>query len=147
VPEPESGDWLHSDVEVRPSEIAGRGLFAATDLPAGTVVARLGVGGRLDALAVRTHRFCNHGCDPNLGWADEQALATMTDVAAGTELVTDYAMTVVDPDWIMRCHCPSYRCRQMIEGTDWRIPQLQRRYDGWWAPHVQRLVDGVRGSG
>jgi hypothetical protein len=28
----------------------------------------------------------------------------------------------------------------MVEGGDWQIPQLQRRYDGWWAPHVQRLV-------
>jgi hypothetical protein len=29
----------------------------------------------------------------------------------------------------------------MVEGTDWRIPQLQRRYAGHWAPHVQRLID------
>jgi hypothetical protein len=29
----------------------------------------------------------------------------------------------------------------MVEGGDWRIAQLQQRYDGWWAPHVQRLVD------
>jgi hypothetical protein len=65
----------------------------------------------------------------------------MTDVAAGTELFTDYALSVTDADWFLRCHCPSYRCRQMVEGGDWRIPQLQRRYAGWWAPHVQRLVD------
>ena len=88
-------------------------------------------------------RYVNHACDPNVGWLDERTLATMTDVAAGEELVTDYAMSIVEPEWFLRCHCPSYRCRQMVEGTDWRIPQLQRRYAGWWAPHVQALVDAT----
>ena len=164
--DPEADCWLHVTVEVRPSDIAGRGLFATTDLTAGTVVSRLG--GRLvDTATLRAlissseeyvdtvvvdedrhlllapgdNRFGNHCCDPNLGWVDEYSLATMIDVTAGEELLTDYAMSTVEPDWLMRCHCPSYRCRQMIEGTDWRIPQLQQRYQGWWTPYVQRLVD------
>ena len=29
----------------------------------------------------------------------------------------------------------------MVEGTDWRIPQLQLRYAGHWAPDVQALID------
>jgi SET domain-containing protein len=124
------------DVEVRASDIAGRGLFAAADLPAGTVVLRLAaspVAHRVDGLGAD---FPNHSCDPNLGWLDELGLATMVDVTEGEELVTDYAMAIAEPDWFLRCHCPSYRCRQMVEGTDWRIPQLQQRYAGWWAPHV-----------
>ena len=88
-------------------------------------------------------RFPNHCCDANLGWLDELTLVTMTEVAAGAELVSDYAMSIVEPEWFLRCHCPSYRCRQMVEGTDWRIPQLQARYAGWWAPHVQRLVEAL----
>jgi hypothetical protein len=124
-------------VQVRPSEIAGRGLFAIVDLPTGTVVLAVEVGraGPADVAALGVD-FPNHSCEPNLGWVDEQRLATMTDVSAGEELVTDYAMCIVEPDWFLRCHCPSHRCRQMIEGTDWRIPQLQQRYAGWWAPHV-----------
>ncbi len=82
----------------------------------------------------------NHACDPNLGWAGD-ALVTLRDVEAGEELLVDYAMSVDDPDWFLRCHCPSYRCRQMVEGTDWRIVQLQRRYAGRWAPVVQRRID------
>jgi uncharacterized protein len=143
VPESASDGWLHPAVEVGPSDIAGRGLFATADLPARTVVLRIGdesgAGGRVDRLGTG---FPNHCCDPVLGWVDEGSLATMTDVPAGAELLTDYAMSIVETDWLLRCHCPSYRCRQMVEGTDWQIPQLQRRYDGWWAPHVQRLVDG-----
>ena len=42
---PPADCWLHEAVEVRPSPIEGRGLFAAQNLSAGTVVARLG--GRL----------------------------------------------------------------------------------------------------
>ena len=142
---PEPGPWRHAAVELQVSGIAGRGLFATADLPRRSAVLRLASPaaevGRVDTLGPD---FPNHSCDPNLGWLDETTLATMTDVPAGTELVTDYAMSNADPDWFLRCHCPSYRCRQMVEGTDWRIPQLQRRYAGWWAPHVRRLVEGPR---
>jgi uncharacterized protein len=138
VPEQE----LHPAVRVQPSEIAGRGLFATEGLSSGSVVLRLAGGSdRVDGLG---SSFPNHCCDANIGWLDELTLVTMTDVAAGAELVTDYAMSIVEPEWLLRCHCPSYRCRQMVEGTDWRIPQLQARYDGWWAPHAQRLVDASR---
>ena len=152
---------------VRPSPVAGSGLFTTVDLPAGTVVSRLG--GRLvstielaavmsstdayvDSIVVdedchllltpgSKNRFGNHGCDPNLGWVDEYSLAAMVDVLAGRELLTDYAMSTADPDYVLRCHCESYRCRQMVAGDDWRIPQLQVRYRGWWVPYVQTLVD------
>jgi uncharacterized protein len=43
--EPEPDCWLHPDVEVRSSLIAGDGLFARAPIPAGTLVSRLG--GRL----------------------------------------------------------------------------------------------------
>jgi hypothetical protein len=150
---------------VRPSDIAGRGLVAVADLPEGTIVSRLGgrlvdrvtlhdlaARGDVDAVTVdddrylvlapgNDNRFVNHACDPNLGWVDGYCLETLVDVLAGTELVSDYAMSIADPGWILRCHCPSRRCRQMVEGTDWSIPQLQRRYAGHWTPYVQRLVD------
>jgi SET domain-containing protein len=159
--------WLHPDVEVGPSDVAGRGLIATADLPAGTVVSRLG-GTLVDTAGLRRllatgtsyvdsvvvdddvhlllapgsdNRFGNHACDPNLGWVDGYALATLVDVAAGGELLQDYATSIVEPDFVLRCHCQSYRCRQMVEGTDWRIPQLQRRYAGHWTPYVQRLID------
>ncbi|MDX6360771.1 MAG: uncharacterized protein QOH37_3825 [Nocardioidaceae bacterium] len=164
---PDPACWLHPDVEVGPSDVAGRGLIATADLPAGTVVSRLG-GTLVDAAELSRlraagtayvdsvvldddvhlllapdsdNRFGNHACDPNLGWVDGYALATLVDVAAGSELLQDYATSVVEPDFVLRCHCQSYRCRQMVEGTDWRIPQLQRRYAGHWTPYVQRLID------
>jgi len=118
--------------ERRRSPIAGHGLFATEPIAAGTAV--------LDQDGIGD---LNHSCDPNLGWVDEYSLATMVDVSAGQELVSDYAMSTADPGYLLRCHCPSYRCRQMVEGGDWRIPQLQARYQGWWVPYVQSLVDAV----
>ncbi len=126
------------DVDVRPSPTAGRGLFATAPIAAGTEVLR-------PDGPVHERGSVNHACDPNLGWAGD-ALVTLRDVAADEELLVDYAMSTTDPAYLLRCHCASYRCRQMVEGSDWRIPQLQRRYAGRWAPHVQRLIDDA-GSG
>jgi hypothetical protein len=126
---------------VRTSPIAGRGWFAVEDLPAGTVVLRLVTGDDQRVVELGT-AFPNHSCDPCLGWVDALSLATMSDLEAGAELVTDYAMSTTDAGWFLRCHCPSYRCRQMVEGSDWQIQQLQARYAGWWAPSVQGLVGG-----
>src|SRR4051812_45179721 len=117
-----------SIVEVRASRIAGRGLFAIGPISAGT------------AVPVDVGRL-NHSCEPNLGWSATGALVAMHDVAADTELTTDYALHVDDPALVLMCHCETYRCRQVIEGTDWQIPQLQKRYAGFFAPAVQRRID------
>jgi hypothetical protein len=121
------------EVDVRPSTVAGRGLFAVAAIGAGVEVLRP------DAPVHEAGRV-NHACDPNLGWAGD-ALVTLREVAADEELLVDYALSTSDPDWFLRCHCASNRCRQMVEGTDWQIPVLQRRYAGRWSPQVQRLID------
>ena len=120
-------------LEPRPSAVAGRGLFLTEPVAAGAAVLR-------PDGPVHERGHLNHGCDPDLGW-DGDVLVALRDLPAGGEVLVDYALSVADPDWFLRCHCPSYRCRQMVEGTDWRIPQLQRRYEGRWAPAVQRLLD------
>lgn len=117
-------------VELRPSHIAGQGLFSTSAIGAGEVaLEQTGVGA------------LNHSCDPNLGWADERTLVALRDIAADDELTIDYATVVCDPEFVMTCHCETYRCRQVVEGTDWQIPQLQLRYAGRWAPAVQRKID------
>ena len=49
-------------------------------------------------------------------------------------------MSTIDPAYLLRCHCPSYRCRQMVEGTDWRIPQLQLQVRRPLGAAVQALI-------
>jgi uncharacterized protein len=118
--------------EIRPSRIAGQGLFATAAIPAGTVVlVQDGVG------------ELNHSCDPNLGWSDSSTLVAVRDITDGEELTCDYATVIDDVDFVMMCHCGTYRCRQVIEGTDWQIPQLQARYAGAWSPAIQKRIDAL----
>ena len=120
-------------VEARPSLIAGTGLFATTDIPAGDVVLHQDGTGAL-----------NHSCDPTLGWADAATLVALRDVPAGAELTIDYCTVIDDAAFVLWCHCETYRCRQVIEGTDWQIPQLQLRYAGHWSPAIQQRIDARR---
>jgi hypothetical protein len=119
-------------------------LFADAALAAGEVVVRLATA----ATAAESFAGINHSCEPNLGFADDHTLVARRDIAAHEELTVDYATAISDARWVLWCHCETYRCRQVIEGTDWQIPQLQQRYAGWWAPAVQTLIDtGVRQPG
>lgn len=164
--EPPDSCWLHEDVAVARSATAGHGLFATAAIPQGTAVSRLG--GRListaelrellagsdyvDSIVVdddrhlllapgSPNRFGNHGCEPNLWWTDQYTLSARRDIAAGEELTSDYSTSTADPQFLLRCHCESYRCRQMVTGDDWRIPELQKAYARHWLPYLQRLID------
>jgi SET domain-containing protein len=167
APEPAPDCWLHPDVTIAASPIAGRGWFAAAPIAAGTAVSRVGgtlvSTAELDAIVAASdvyvdsitvdddvqlvlpigtpNHYGNHSCDPNLAWADEYTLVTRRDVLAGEELTSDYATGSNHPDLTMFCHCETYRCRQVIAGDDWRIPQLQQRYARGWIPYLQRLID------
>jgi hypothetical protein len=115
--------------ERRASAIAGHGLFTTARLRAGTPV-------NVDPAAL------NHSCDPTLAWdAAGTGLVTFRDVAEGEELTIDYATSSTDPDLLVRCHCETYRCRQMVTGEDWRIPEVQRRNAGHLASAVREAVD------
>ena len=161
---PEADCWLHPDVVVRPSPIAGRGLFARAAIPAGTVVSRLGgrlvpeaelrrliatTDGYVDTIAVteelhlvlpprrdrrRDNGYGNHGCAPNLWWVGPYALAARREIAAGEELTNDYATSTGDPGFTMPCRCGATEYRGTVTGEDWRLPQLQERYGGHWVP-------------
>lgn len=174
VPAPEPDCWLHADVEVRPSPIAGRGLFARTTIPAGTVVSR--IGGRLvatnqlrtilaeaagdpdryvDTISVaedihlvlpprRANGYGNHSCDPNLWWTGPYTLAARRDITAGAELTNDYATSTAQPEFRMECGCGSPLCRGVVTGDDWLLPALQQRYGEHWVPV---LLDRIRADG
>jgi hypothetical protein len=116
------------------SRIAGHGLFARAPIARGRTVLVLD-----EDEDVRSR--VNHSCEPNLGWSDDRTLVAVRDIADGEELTVDYATRIADRDFVLMCHCETYRCRQVIEGTDWQIPQLQRRYAGMWAPAVRRRID------
>jgi hypothetical protein len=116
----------------RPSAIAGRGWFPVAALAEGAEV------WRGDPAVVPL----NHSCDPNTWWA-RNVVVTRREIGEDEELTIDYSTLSADPSLLLVCHCESYRCRQMVTGDDWRIPQLHRRYAGHWAPELERLINEV----
>ena len=91
--------------------------------------------------------FINHSCDPNVGSAgDFYTLVAMRDIAGGEEITMDYAMTDEDPDprWNMECHCGAPNCRKVITGNDWKVPELQECYRGYFQKNIQEKIDALR---
>jgi SET domain-containing protein len=156
------------------SSISGRGLHAVTAISAGEVVAVKGghivtteelerlpeplpnsdvqITDDLHLAALTQDEyepvmlFLNHSCDPNVGFAGNTVLVTMRDVAAGEELTTDYAL-FDDYDGQMACACGADCCRGVIGGRDWRLPELQQRYRGYFSWYLQRRIERMAPAG
>jgi hypothetical protein len=151
---------LHEAVEVRPSAIEGRGLFAREAIGAGETVMQLGgrlvpraeldeliatsevyvdcisVGDGIDLVLPAGHdvHFGNHGCDPNIWHADAFTLVARRDIAAGEEITLDYATQADNEELSFDCACGSPICRVVVTGGDWRRPDLRGRYGDHWVP-------------
>jgi hypothetical protein len=76
----------------------------------------------------------NHGCDPNLWWVSAYTRATRRDIAVDEELTNDYATSTGVADFVMACRCGAACCRGTVNGNDWQLADLQRRYGGHWVP-------------
>jgi hypothetical protein len=150
--------WLHPDVVMRASPIAGVGLFATTPIAAGQAVSI--VGGevvrtaRLRELIATSPSYVdtivigpdehlvlppgtpngkgNHSCDPNVWWTDAVRLSARRDIAAGEEITNDYATSTGEAGFTMLCSCGSPLCRSIVTGADWRRPELRERYGEHW---------------
>lgn len=156
-------------VKGRPSRIEGRGLIAVAPIARDEVVAIKGGHivdtARLHTLPERLRNseiqvadgfhlvaleeseyepvmlFLNHSCDPNVGFAGNTVLVAMRPVEPGEELTTDYVL-FDDYDGEMACRCGTAACRGSIGGRDWRRPELQRRYRGYFSSYLRRRFDG-----
>ena len=153
----------------RPSAIEGRGLFAVAPIATGEVVAvkgghivdtatvhalperlqetdiQIADGLHLVALTDDEYEdvmlFINHSCAANVGVAGNVVLAAMRDVAPGEELTLDYCLFDTSPTAPMTCRCGAPGCRGVVTGEDWRRPDLQARYAGWFSRY---LADRIR---
>ncbi len=160
--------YLSSKTAVKSSPIQGKGLFAIADIVEGEIVAVKGghilSGEQWDALepelgsaeiqisedlyiapVTREERegsmlYLNHSCDPNVAIQGQIVVVAMCDIAVGEELTHDWA-TTDDLDYSMDCNCGSADCRGTITGKDWQLPELQQKYKGWFAWHIQRKLD------
>ena len=160
--------WFNPKTEKRASPIQGRGLFAREAISAGEIVAVKG-GTIMDATAfarvraavspaeiqieeslyiapgsaeeIEANLLClNHSCRPNVGVRGQITFVAMRDILAGAELTIDYAMIDGNPEERMACSCSAPACRTIITGNDWRLPELQQRYAGYFSRYLQDRI-------
>jgi SET domain-containing protein len=84
--------------------------------------------------------FINHSCDPNVGFRGQVVYVAMRDIRAGEELCHDYAMERSD-DYTLNCHCGSPLCRGKVSGEDWKLPELQQRYRGYFSLYIETKIE------
>jgi hypothetical protein len=85
--------------------------------------------------------YVNHGCDPNAGLSGQIVLVAMRDIQPGEEVCFDYAMSDASPYDEFECDCGAKNCRRKVTGNDWQIPEIQKRYAGYFSPYIQRRID------
>ena len=160
--------YLSPKTEVRESEIHRRGLFAIADIARDEIVAVKG-GRIIDRKTLRekitpllgpveiqidddlfiapvtdeerelSMLYSNHSCDANLGVRGEITFVAMRDIRAGEELTHDWA-TTDDDDYSVECKCGAQNCRKVLTGKDWQLPELQKRYDGYFSAYLAQKI-------
>lgn len=83
--------------------------------------------------------YLNHSCNPNCGIQDTLKFVAMRDIAAGEELTIDYAI-MESSDYSFECKCGNENCRKIITGNDWKIKELQEKYDGYFSDYLQQRI-------
>jgi uncharacterized protein len=165
--------YLSPKTVVRPSRIAGLGLFAAAPIAAGEIVCVKG-GHLLTTAEFANHKgaaseaelqiaddlflspvseaefeglmmYLNHSCEPNVGVQGQIVFVAMRDVAAGEELTLDYATIDHDTE-PMTCRCGAAACRGVVTGRDWQRPELQRKYGRYFAWYLLEKMRAEPGA-
>src|SRR5262249_2398236 len=94
----------------------------------------------------RNKIWTNHSCEPNVGIRGQGTFVTMRNVKAGEELTYDWAMEE-NRRAITHCKCGRTACRGVLTGEDWRKPELQRRYDGFFSAYLAEKFRHRRARG
>ena len=135
-------------VEVRESQIHGRGVFAASDIPGGELIREYNLVREITAshpidpeqgeskehctyLGDRVFvvgppdRYFNHSCDPNAYKRFRGAtieIVARRDISASSEIVHDYVInTHGGSTWTCRCGSP--RCRGVMPRSFFELPK------------------------
>ncbi len=88
--------------------------------------------------------YVNHSCEPNGGLSGQIGLVAMRDIAAGEEITFDYAMSDGSDYDEFQCECGAPNCRGTVRGTDWRNPELWKKYDGYFSPYLARRIEKLK---
>jgi len=162
---------MNPKLEGRESPLGGRGVFAREEIAVGELLAVFGgrvmkasneIGDwavQVDENLVLGHppgtdapddpmNFLNHSCEPNTGIKGQIMLVAMKTINRGVEITFDYAMVLHPstgcPPYRMECRCGTPNCRGTITDEDWRLPELQSRYNGYFSFYLQEKIDSQK---
>lgn len=163
--------FLSPKVVLRPSPLAGKGLFAVELIMRGELVLMYSTEkgefvpteralafaseafdygiqvdddlflSAMDMSELEDAEFVNHSCEPNCGIDGSVRLVAMRDIMAGEEITFDYAMSE-SAGYRMACACGAPSCRKVVTGEDWKRPELQERYRGHFSEYLKRRMPG-----
>jgi SET domain-containing protein len=160
--------WIDRRLVLRKSAIHGVGTFAIRPIPAGQLLILTTGGlvltaqdrqsgeiqlepdmyneealpGNLSIITPKVfHYYVNHRCEPNA--VDMSRSPNITqyiawrDIQAQEEITTDFGIIGAR---VERCTCQSPRCRGQVTTDDWRLPELQQRYRGYFPWHIEQKI-------
>jgi hypothetical protein len=88
--------------------------------------------------------YFNHSCDPNAGFKGQIFLVAMREIEKDAQVTFDYGMVLFAAanarPYNIKCFCNAKNCRGSITDNDWRLPDLQRRYDGFFQWFLQEKI-------
>ena len=157
--------WLRPQLEMRDAG-TGKGVFAKSSFAKGELLAIFGghvmpiqeepvFPDGLSDLAMQIHdgfvlgtkfyedledadRF-NHSCNPNAGFHGQIFLVAMREIEPDEQICFDYGMAITC-EYRMECQCGSPCCRKIITGNDWKLPELQVRYEGFFQWYLKEKI-------
>jgi uncharacterized protein len=169
-------NWLNSKIEPKKSEKEGSGEFAVEDIQKDEILAIFGghimtrderssLPEDFQYLSIGIDNemfigpksieesddadFFNHSCEPNAGLKGQIFLVAMRDIKKGEEITYDYVMSCAQEGErrvLFECNCGLPNCRKEITNHDWKIPQLQEKYKGYFSFYIQRDIDRLNNS-
>jgi len=94
--------------------------------------------------------FFNHSCNPNAGFKGQIFLVAMRDIEKNEEIAFDYAMVLHQSDnaklYKLKCLCGADNCRGYVTENDWKLPELQKKYDGYFQWYLQEKINKLKKS-
>jgi len=100
-------------------------------------------------LPLMPQHYVNHSCNPNTGFKGQLFMVAMKNIKKSEEIVYDYAMVMNSNEksnsyFKIACLCGSKKCRGFVAEDDWKRPELQKKYDGYFQYFLQEKINKIK---
>lgn len=93
--------------------------------------------------------YVNHSCNPNTGFDGQIFMVAMKSIKEKEEIAYDYAMVMhankdSDSFFTFECKCGARNCRKVVGENDWKISELQEKYNGFFQHYLQKKINKTK---